>query len=283
MTSTPTAKPLHSAFSVLMAVYASDSVPLFRDALTSVYANSVTPDELILVLDGPVTPALHQVIEGFRERPGFVVVPLERNVGLAHALNAGLQRVTHALVFRADADDINLPDRFEKQLARFDESVDVLGGAILEVTPQGFPVAVRRLPLEADEIRRFARKRNPFNHMTVAFRREVAQACGGYPAVHLKEDYALWALMLSRGARVANLHDVLVHATAGRAMYRRRGGLRYVQSEIALQRHLVHCGLQNRSGALLNGLLRSAVFLMPASWRGFVYERLLRRPSEDAR
>ena len=140
----------------------------------------------------------------------------------------------------------------------------------------GKQLAVRRAVAQHDDIRRYAAYRNPFNHMTVAYRTDLALRCGGYPNIHLKEDYALWALMLASGARALNLPDILVLATAGREMYRRRGGLRYALAEIALQRHLVRNGLKSPPAALLQGLARSIVFIFPSFIRGWIYEKILR-------
>ena len=81
---------------------------------------------------------------------------------------------------------------------------------------------------------------------------------------------------MQAGARCANLPQVLVHASAGRDMYRRRGGWRYARAELTLQRYLVRCGLKQPSIALADGLVRMLVFLLPVRLRGYVYERLLR-------
>lgn len=267
-------------FAVLMSVYGRDDATLFDQALCSVYANTQPPVQLILVQDGPLGPDLLAVVDRYRHHPGFTLVELPHNVGLAKALNEGLRHVTSPFVLRADADDVNLPDRFEKQLPLLAAGHDLVGGAIQEVSRDGRPIAIRMPPLEETAILRFARRRNPFNHMTVGFRLDMVLACGGYPDLHLKEDYGLWAAMLARRARVANLPDILVRATTGREMYQRRGGLRYVRSEVSLQRQLVRCGLQTWPSALLTGLMRSTVFLMPAGWRGLIYETLLRRPAK---
>lgn len=269
-----------AAFTVLMSVYARDNPDLFDRAMQSVWDNTLQPEQFVLVLDGPISTDLEAVVNRHAERPGFTLVRLHQNMGLAQALNMGLQRVSCPYVLRADADDLNLPDRFAKQLPLLVAGHDLLGGAIQEVEADGRPIAVRSPPLSDSDIRRFARRRNPFNHMTVGFRLSLAQRCGGYPNLHLKEDYGLWALMLARHAKVANVPDVLVKATTGRKMYERRGGWRYVRSELDLQRHLMRCGLQSPLGAVLTGAMRSVVFLLPADLRGKIYEKLLRRPSQ---
>jgi glycosyltransferase involved in cell wall biosynthesis len=265
-----------TSFAILMAVYEKDDVFLFSKALNSVYTNSVIPNEFILVVDGPISDVLANQITIFKHKYLINVIYLSRNMGLAHALNAGLKYVTTDWVVRADADDVNLPFRFEKQLRFMSDDFDLIGGAIQEVEKTGEKVAIRRPPLNEVEIRRFAKIRNPFNHMTIAFRKSLAERCGGYPHIYLKEDYALWALMLKQGARCINLHDILVEATAGRDMYRRRGGWRYAKAEIKMQRHLVECDIKSLPEAIFHGFLRGTIFLLPSFLRAWIFECFLR-------
>lgn len=265
-----------------MAVYHKDDPQLFQMALESVYANTAPPTEVILVQDGPIGSALSGVIDNFRGRTGFNCVELGTNCGLATALNMGLRHVSTPYVFRADADDQNLADRFEKQLSFLSCGYDLVGGAILEVDRKGKPIAIKTVPGDEASIHNYICRRNPFNHMTVAFRTQVALEMGGYPDIYLKEDYALWALMIANGAKVRNVDDILVHATAGRDMYRRRGGFKYVYSEVKLQEILVRYGLQPPILALIIGIIRSFVFLIPVGLRGAVYERFLRKSVKQA-
>lgn len=267
-------------FTVLMAVYRGDDAPLFERAVRSVFDNTLRPDAFVLVADGPVLPALATIITKLETEFALNVLRLPENRGLALALNAGLQVVTTEWVVRADADDINLPHRFDRlaQALTGTPAPDLLGSAILELERDGSKVAVRRTPMTHGAILHYAKYRNPFNHMTVAYRRRLALDCGGYPQVHLKEDYALWASMIRKGAVTHNLNDVLVHATAGRDMYRRRGGLRYARAEIELQSHLVVCRLKSPLLGILHGLMRATVFLLPTGFRDWVYTRFLRHP-----
>jgi len=268
-------------FAVLMAVYWRDDPVLFDRALGSVFANTLQPVAVWVVADGPLTPALDAVLQKWqRKRDGQLqIARLPVNRGLAHALNVGLQHMTQSWVVRADADDVNLPHRFEAlaRLLQRQPALDVVGSAVLEVTPQGRPLAVRAVPTQADAIRRYAAIRNPFNHMTVAYRRAPVLAVGGYPPLYLREDYGLWCRLLAAGARMVNTDEILVHATAGSGLYRRRGGWRYARAEWALQRLLVDCGLKPWWRAWRDGLLRAAVFLLPATLRGWIYEHALRR------
>lgn len=267
---------------VLMAVYRGDDPAMFRMAVESVFQNSLRPDQFVLVVDGPIPAQLQEVVDALKARYPLEVIALPENRGLARALNEGLTRVRTEWVVRADADDHNLPHRFEAQARALQQApdTDLLGSAILEVEPDGTPVAVRRPPSDHDRIRRYLLSRSPFNHMTVVYRRQAVLQAGGYPTIHLKEDYGLWCRMAAQGARMANLPDVLVHATAGRAMYRRRGGWKYAKAEIDMQTFLVDLKLKSRPRALADGLMRSLVYLLPSAWRGWLYEKALRSKPE---
>lgn len=266
-------------FTVLMAVYQRDDVDLFIRAVQSVYANTLQPDAFLLVVDGPVPQPLYQAIIMLQSRFSIEVLELPENLGLAYALNAGLKLVRTEWVIRADADDFNIAERFFLQanaIVNSNESIDLIGGAIQEVDTLGNKLSVRRTVGSHLEILSYAAYRNPFNHMTVAYRTERALRCGGYPEIHLKEDYALWAKMLASGSRAVNIPDILVLATTGKDMYKRRGGFRYALAELFLQRHLVSTGFKSIPAALLQGSGRAFVFLLPSVIRGLIYRRFLR-------
>lgn len=263
-------------FSVLLAVYKKDDPRLLGTALDSVFSNSLQPSALVLVADGELTNELLHVIQRYSVDPRLQLLQLPVNVGLAEALNAGLQKIRTTYTVRADADDFNYPERFGQLIAKLQQGFDLVGSSIREVDKSGQFVAVRCCPATEGEIRQFIRQRNPFNHMAVAFRTEVVLAAGGYPSIHLKEDYALWATLVSRNCRVCNLETVLVDATAGTEMFQRRGGAKYALAEIDLQRHLVRCGLKSVFAAMVDGAMRSAIFLAPNAVREFVYLRFLR-------
>lgn len=266
-------------FSVLMAVYAGDDIPLFSKAVESVFANTLQPDAFVLAVDGPVPRELDLLIDNFVKKYGVVRVALPVNNGLAVALNGGLKVIQTEWVVRADADDINVPERFAILAEKVNENpaFDIVGSAIVEMERDGTFVSVRSLPLVHHEITQFARRRNPFNHMTVAFRLSKVVDCGGYPNIYLKEDYALWCKLISAGAVTANVPNILVHANAGLGMFLRRGGVRYVRSEWVLQKFMCTLGVKSLAASVLDFVARSAVFILPSRLRGLVYTKMLRR------
>jgi glycosyltransferase involved in cell wall biosynthesis len=265
-------------FTVLMATYAGDDAPLLQKALQSVFSNTLPPPRVICVGDGPVPSEIQRVIGEFIDRPGFTFLSLETNSGLANALNSALPLIETEWVFRADSDDINVEDRFELMInhIKANPSVDIFGGQILEVTKEGIPVSIKYVPCSHEEISKYVKIRNPFNHMTVGFRLNLIKRLGGYPDVHLKEDYALWGKAIAAGCITSNIQNVLVHATTGKDLFKRRGGFKYVKSEFELQKTLYHAGLKGAIPALTHAVVRSSVFAAPGFLREFIYLRLLR-------
>jgi glycosyltransferase involved in cell wall biosynthesis len=264
-------------FTVLISVYLRDKPQLFYKALESIFSSSLMPKCVFLVVDGPVECEIDKIIAEFEGRfDNLHVHRFLHNQGLFSALNFALRNIRTEFVVRFDSDDYNFPDRFEKQIKLLSSGYDLVGGAVLETGNKNKVSYVRSMPLTQASIYQMLPKRNPFNHMTVAFRADFVRSCGGYPNIYLKEDYALWASMISKGARVANTKEILVRASAGEEMYKRRGGLRYVKSEVTLQHHLLKCGVTTLPKAILYGSMRSAIFLIPSRLRGWIYKTFLR-------
>ena len=213
-------------YSVLMSVYAKEKPEYLRASIDSILKQTVHADDFVLVCDGPLTSGLEEVIS--EVGGGLNVVRLAENVGLAAALAAGLSHCANELVMRMDSDDIAVPERAEKQLLVMGNA-DLCGGTAAEFEKEIADSASKReLPSGHDEIVRFAKRRNPFNHPTVMFRKSVAEKAGGYSGEFpLAEDYYLWVRMISAGARCINLADVLVYMRVGDGLYKRRGGRKY--------------------------------------------------------
>jgi glycosyltransferase involved in cell wall biosynthesis len=263
-------------FSVLMPVYFREKPRFFREALQSIFDNTVQPQEVVLVCDGPLTLDLEEILQEFVGRPGFKVLRKNRNSGIVDALNMGLAACTTELIVRCDSDDVNTPERFAALIKQLAEGWDIVGSSVREIDTDGKTLWSKRVPLERDSIARRARLRNPINHMSVAFRRDLVLSLGGYPHIFLREDYALWARALRREARVCNLAQDLVLARAGIAMYRRRRGWRSALAEVKLQRLLVQERVSSLPQALVWGGLRFSALLLPGFLLGLLYERILR-------
>lgn len=266
-------------FSVLMSVHAGERASFLRDALESLRVQTLPATHIVLVQDGPISNDASAVISEYRETLPIESVFLPENVGLARALNAGLTRIDYPWVVRFDTDDVCLVDRFAVQAeVACKRGFDIFGAQIEEFdcVPGDLGI-VRRVPLDPDSVRLFARRRNPLNHMTVCFRTALVKDLGGYPTdIPLMEDYALWLRALAAGATIGNCADTLVAARVGAGMYERRGGLRYIRSEFRLQRMCVNLGFKTPRSAFVDGSLRAMGFAIPADWRRRLYKAVLR-------
>lgn len=263
-----------------MCVYGGDDAAHFKTAVDSILYGTVAPNEVVLVVDGPVPAALAEVIAGYEAMPTFRVIRFEENRGHGEARRAGLAACQNEIVAIMDADDISAPDRFARELeAMATTGADVVGGDIAEFI--GEPentVAYRRLPTSDAEIRQFAKKRCPFNQMTVMFKKAIYDAAGGYVDWYCDEDYYLWLRMMQKGAILANTGTVLVNVRVGAEMYRRRGGWRYFKSERALQKYMRKQGLIGLGTYTVNVAKRFVVqVLLPNRLRGWVFKKFARK------
>lgn len=264
--------------SVVMAVYKNDNPEWVTLALDSVLNQSRRADEIIVVIDGPISGKLHKCLDSYGIK--IIQIALPENKGLWNALNVGIGAAKHELIMRMDADDIALEDRAEKQLQMFaeDEELVLAGGQIAEFegTPKNI-ISHRRVPTTHEEIVRFAKYRSPFNHPTVMFKKSAVQAAGGYSSLYRTEDYDLWVRLLMSGAKAKNTNDVLVYYRLSKANQKRKNSWTQQKESIALHRSFYKRGflsLPEYSAAIS---AKMGYFLLPRGAKSFVYKKVLRR------
>lgn len=268
------------SFCVLMSVYKNENPEYLDRALKSVWFDqTLRPDQIVLVRDGPVPHELEAVIEHWSKRLSnlLTIVRLATNQGLHGALNAGLEYCLHDLVARMDTDDISMPNRFEIQVAFMNEHTDVAAssGQLEEWDEQlARRLAVRRLPVDTKALARFARKRSPLSHPAAIFRRVTIHGVGGYPDLPHAEDYALWSRLLVDAHRLANVPDVLLKMRCGDEMFGRRGGWRYFKQQVALLRYQLRIGFLNRYEFYRNLCIQAVLRLAPRFVKRWMYKIL---------
>jgi glycosyltransferase involved in cell wall biosynthesis len=268
-------------FSLLLPIYAGDDAEHFALAFkSSVLDQSLPPDEVVIVQDGPVGDSLAVAVAHAIETSPVPVeqVVLERNQGLANALERGLAVCRHDVVARMDADDVSLPTRFERQLALIAEGYELVGTGMLEFLDDTKVVSGQRVPpTGSSTIERYARFHDPFNHPTVMYRKDAVRAAGGYQELGLMEDYWLFARMLQAGARSENIPDPLVMYRVGAGAYNRRGGMQQFRAELRLQRRLRRRRFTTRGQFLRNVVVRGLYRFIPVDVRRSLYTRFIAR------
>ena len=269
-------------YSVLMTVYDKDNPTFFRKALLSMVKQTEKPDEIVLVKDGPVSMKIQNIIDKIDKKyPQIIVqVQLEKNVGLGLALNEGIQVCRNELIARMDSDDSSMSARCEKQIAEFEKnpSLDIVGCQVIEfVGEPANKVGQRKVPLDNESIHKFCRKRDPFNHPTVMYRKSKVEAAGLYGNLRKNQDTDLWIRMLSQGAVCANLPESLLLFRFDETTYKKRKNWIHTKSLIGIRWRAFRTGFCSPVDFLEVAVMQMAVYLMPAGFLKFVYKRMLRR------
>lgn len=268
------------SFSVSMCVYGKDNPEWFKTAVDSILNQTVPPNEVVLVVDGPVPKELDDIIKRYEENEVFRVSRFTENQGHGNARRAGLNACTNDIVALMDADDVSVSNRFEKQLELFqkDPMLDIVGGSIDEFIDSTDNVVAKRVVPEDDrDIKTYMKKRCPMNQMTVMFKRFSVEQVGGYIDWYCDEDYYLWLRMAQAGMKFANVSDTLVNVRVGKEMYQRRGGIKYFKSEAKLQKYMLDNKIIGLSTYTINIAKRLMVqVLMPNKLRGWVFKKFAR-------
>lgn len=271
-------------FSIITSVYKNDKPEFVWVALDSMLVHqSVKPDEIVLVQDGPVPGELSAVLTEYEEKYPEVmhVIRLEKNGGLGNALKLGVENAKYDLCARMDSDDICLPDRFEKQLAYLEAhpECDIVGGQMTEFIDSPDNIIGRReVPLSNEDIYQFMKSRCALNHVTVMFRKEAVLKVGNYQDWFWNEDYYLWVRMMMNHCVFANIPDVAVNVRSGADQYARRGGKKYFDSEIGIKKLMLKNGMITRKEYIINYVERFIIQLMlPNSVRGWVFRTFARK------
>jgi len=270
--------------SVLMSVYAKEKPEYFKEALESVINQTLQPDEILIMKDGPLTEELEVVITEVKEQLEAEEITLRthqflKNVQLGRALEKGVELCEHEFIARMDTDDIACPDRLQKQYEYLQKHKDivVLGGYMEEFCEDTDFTQIKTMPIGSDDLKRYAKYRNPLNHMTVMFRKSAIMETGNYRHYPLLEDYELWIRVLAMGYRINNLPEVLVRARVGKELYGRRGGFDYCKRYLRLRDEQYDLKLISRSEWMLACILTIGITIVPSGARKKIYQKLLRK------
>ena len=271
-------------YSVLMSVYKNDDPDFLKIALESVYnIQTVKPDEIVVVFDGPLTDRLYFVLDEFKNGKEEIVkyYPQAINSGLGEALRVGSEYCTGDYIFRMDSDDISDPRRFEKQINFMEthREIDVLGSDIAEFnnSPYEEKMRVRSCPKKHDDIVHMGKRRNPMNHVSICMKKEALMKSGGYQTLLLLEDYYLWLHMIGSGCKLANIHESLVYVRVGNGFDSKRGSKERITGWKVLQRYMLEIGMINKYEAFSNMMYIVAFVKTPAWLKKFLYSTFLRK------
>lgn len=264
-------------YSVLMTVYKKDSPEFFLQSVSSMLNQTIKTDDFVLVCDGEITDELEQAIKiAFKGNERILnLVRLPKNEGLGEALRVGVPLCKNALIARMDDDDLAKSFRCERELIEFekDNELAICGSYMNEF--ESSPSTIlreKKVPLSHDEILRFSRRRNPFNHSTVMFKKDEILRVGNYSGMRTNQDVDLWVRALNNGVKGKNIDVPLVDFRFGNDTYRRRKNWKNVKLLLNVWKGFVqahYCSLWDYCYVLV---VQIAVFLMPTAILKWSYD-----------
>lgn len=201
--------------SVLMSVYSREKPVFLEESLKSIFRQTVTPDQVVLVQDGPIGADLQFTINKLDcEYKQLEVYVLRKNKGLSAALRYGLEKCRNELVFRMDSDDVCYPNRFEEMVRLFKEYADleVAGAFATSIDENGNQGKLMTVPTTEEDIYRKVWA-CPFIHPTVCFKKSTLMKIGSYsenPGPR-QDDYELWFRVVAARLRCMNLAKPLLY------------------------------------------------------------------------
>ena len=268
-------------FSVLMSVYFKENPEYFELAMESVCNQTIKPTEVVLVVEGQLSKELEEKLKNLKSKYKFInTYDIESGNGLGSSLKFGLTKCKYNYVMRADTDDICVKNRFEAELEYMKEhpEIDVLGSSIYEFKESIDEENIRLKNMPTGEnIYKYAKKRNPLNHMTVCMKKDSVLEVGNYSTQRMLEDYELWLRMIVNGKKIENINTPLVYARIGNGFEKRRGNKTQIKLWIKIQKYMYKNNMISIIRYWINILNMYIMVYTPNSARVFAYKYILRK------
>ena len=271
---------MEKKYSVLMSVYYKEKSDWLKYSIESMLNQTIIPSEFIIVEDGPLTEELNNVIMKFEKKyPNlFKIIKIEKNVGLGLALQKGILNCSNEYIARMDSDDYSKPNRIEKQFEIFENNPELgmVGTNVDEFEDSIENVSCKViLPENHEDIYKFSKKRCPFRHPSLLYKKSAVLKAGNYRDFYLCEDYDIYVRMLSSGCKCYNIQEPLVYMRIGKDFYKRRGGWKYMKTILKFKNEQLRTGYFSFFDYLKSTIPHIIVCLLPNCVRDWIYRNLL--------
>ncbi len=206
--------PQTSVPRVSVIVPAYNTAPFIAETLDSVFSQSMTDFEVIVVNDGsPDTPVLEQILQPYRDRIRYLV---QANGGLSAARNTGIGAARAALVAFLDSDDAWEPDYLQHQVSELEDrgltavypnatifgDTRLAGRRFMDVHPSSGPVTIESLVSQRCNVM-----------VSVLARRDAVIEAGMFDeSLRSSEDFDLWLRIVRAGGQIGYHRRPLVRS-----------------------------------------------------------------------
>lgn len=214
-------------YSVLMPLYNKEKPEYLIQSIESMLNQTYKTNDFVIVEDGPLTSELYKVLDDFEKKYDCIHrIVQKENKGCGESLNNGLRHCKNELIARMDSDDISLETRCEKQIKEFAKypNVDVIGTAMYEFYDDyNKPEYIKYMPETSDEVYEYGKRRIPFNHPTVMYKKSVVYTQnGGYCSERGMDDTDLFPRLIYSGVLGKNINEPLLKYRSNHEQNKRR-------------------------------------------------------------
>ncbi|HKH64258.1 MAG TPA: glycosyltransferase family 2 protein [Solirubrobacterales bacterium] len=255
---------------VLVGAYENEAT--VARAVDSILNQTETNLELIVVDDGSRDASADAAGKAIGSDPRGRVMRLERNLGIARSLNAGMEAAAAPIIAIQDADDYSAPNRLERELAVLaaEPDVAVVGSRMQEVDSSGRELRPRT-SFTAGDVGSVLMRFNPIPNGSAAFRKGVALELGGYDhRYRYATEYDLW-LRIAERHRLVALDEELATRVMGGGNVAARAERAQLAEGLRIRARALR-RRQTLKGA--TGLLRPALsYVLPAPLKRTLRER----------
>ncbi|RFO95939.1 glycosyl transferase family 2 [Rhodoferax lacus] len=180
-----------------------------REAVESILSQTFVDFELIAINDGSLD-STGDILRDMSVKDPRIIFISRENRGLVHSLNEGIGLARGKWIARMDADDISLPNRFEKQINWLEQRGDDLCGSWIRFFGTSDNRIIRH-PQSDAAIKISMLFGSPFAHPSVLMRAELAKKLKYDDLWEKCEDYDLWERAARAGWKMSNVPEVLLN------------------------------------------------------------------------
>lgn len=223
--------------SIVLSVWNGDNPSSLYRSLNSITRQKYKPDEVIAVIDGPISSNLEEVVTQFAKRDDISVklIRLLTATGSWNGRNQSIAVAKNEFIALHDSDDVMHPDRLDVQIRQMlTNNFDVLGSPVFEFNSEnGKIMGLRQFNTDKQMTKKMLWQ-NVLNNSSVMLRKSAVDSVGGLRNVYLGEDYDLYLRLLRAGKSIYVTSHVLQAFSVDDKTSKRRGGIKFISSELSL-------------------------------------------------
>lgn len=261
---------------VIMSLYKSDVLGFLKLATESILNQSYSDFDFYIQYDGTVQEDVNNYLSSIQDERVHIN-RRDENKGLAFSLNELLGIVmpkNYEYIARMDADDISMPNRFEKQIAFMDThpETECLGTWAIEIKSDGSEYYRKQMPETHEGCRNLFMIRDCMIHPTVMFRRSYIEKAGLYSLdTYFGEDTMMWTQGFAAGCKFANVPEYLFKFRLNDEFFDRRRGWKHAKGILTL-RWRVNKMLHYPVKAYLYAIAYAGAKMMPKGMLNLIYK-----------